>query len=258
VIYPHKLEQIAYSDLKDLHYEVAVLPIGATEPHGMHLPYGTDFLTAVEIADRICGLANEQKARTISLPALPYGVDTNQMEFPLAMNVNQSTINLVVSDLLDSLEHHGIRKVMILNGHGGNEFKGFLREEFGKREQFVCMTNWWTVGEDAYDDIFEIQDDHAGEMETSIALSIFPELVKLDRASDGATRKTDYSAINEGWVKITRPWHLLTKDSTSTDPRGATADKGKRYLDVVTERLAAYLTELSNTPYSPDMPYSIK
>ena len=51
MLYPHKLEQIAYSDLKDLSYEVAVLPIGATEPHGMHLPYGTDFLTGAEIAD---------------------------------------------------------------------------------------------------------------------------------------------------------------------------------------------------------------
>lgn len=254
--YPHYLERTTYSDVLNLRYEVAVLPVGATEPHGKHLPYGEDTLQAAIVGERICRAANEQGARTICLPTIPYGVDTNQLGFPFAMSINQSTLNLVVSDLLDTLAHHGIRKVVLLNGHGGNEFKGLLREEFGARDQFLCLVNWWTVGDDVYDEIFAIQDDHAGEMETSIGLALFPELVHLDRASDGATRKTDFDGINDGWVQIARPWHLLTKDSTSADPRQATAEKGHRFLEIIVERLATFLTELSETPYNRNMPYS--
>lgn len=257
VIYPHSLERTTYSDVLDLHYEVAVLPIGATEPHGKHLPYGEDFLQVAVVGDRICRAANERGARTICLPTIPYGVETNQLGFPFAMNVNQSTLNLVVSDLLDTLVHHGIRKVVLLNGHGGNEFRGLLREEYGKyREQFLCLVNWWTVGFDVYDEIFAVMDDHAGEMETSIGLALFPDLVHFERAGDGATRKADFDGINDGWVQIARPWHLLTKDSTSTDPRQASAEKGERYLAVIVERLATFLTELSATLYSANMPFS--
>ena len=254
--YPSTLETTSYADVKDLAYEVAVLPIGATEPHGMHLPYGVDSHTATQIADRACRLANGGGARTLRLPTIPYGVDTNQMAFPFAMNVHQSTLNILFADLLDSLEHHGVRKVVVVNGHGGNEFKAFLREEYGKREQFACLIDWWRVGMDAYDEFFERPDDHSGEMETSVSLHLFPERVDLDRAGDGATRETDFAAINDGWVQVTRPWHLLTQDSSAGDPRRATAEKGARYVELVLERIAGFLIELSGTPYSPDMPYS--
>jgi len=247
---------MSYSDIKDLKYEVAVLPIGATEPHGMHLPFGQDALHSEQIAAMACERANENGAKTMLLPTIPYGVDTNQMAFPFAMNVHQSTLNTIVSDLLDTLLHHGIRKVVIVNGHGGNEFKGFLRDQFGKRDMFVCLTNWWTVASDLGAQLFENEDDHAGEMETSTALHLFPSLVHLDRASDGATRESDFEAINNGWVKITRPWHLLTKDSTSGDPRRATAEKGRRYVELTVERISDFLIKLSNTPYDSSVPYT--
>lgn len=253
--YPWNLETITYADVKDVRYEVAVLPVGATEPHGKHLPYGQDGFHATAIADRACRMANERGAKAIRLPTVPYGVDTNQLGFPFAMNVHQRTLNLIVGDLLDSLVRHGVPKLVILNAHGGNEFKSFLREQFGRKEIFVCLINWWTVASDIGESLFTHPDDHAGEMEASIALHLYPELVHLDRAGDGSTRRTDFEAINRGWVHITRPWHLFTKDSTSGDPRQATAEKGKRYVEVTVERIAAFLVELSATPYDEHFPY---
>jgi creatinine amidohydrolase len=107
------------------------------------------------------------------------------------------------------------------------------------------VVDWWKVGLDRYGEIFEKPDDHAGEMETSVALELYPELVELERMSDGATRSARFEAIRRGWAAITRPWHLLTESSGVGDPRAATREKGQRYLELVTERLAQFLTELS-------------
>jgi creatinine amidohydrolase len=256
MIYPWILEDTTYSDVEDLSYEVAVLPVGATEPHGKHLPYGQDSFHATEVAQRSCRIANEAGARTICLPSIRYGVDTNQLAFPFAMNVHQSTLNAVVGDLADSLLCHGIRKLVIVNGHGGNEFKSFLREVFGEREMFISLIDWWTVGSDALADLFVHGDDHAGEMETSIALHMHPDLVRPDAAGDGSTRETDFRAINEGWVRVTRPWHLLTKDSAAGNPEHATPEKGQQYAELCIGRIAEYFEQLSATPYDADMPYS--
>jgi len=255
MIYPWNLETVTYADIEQLRYEVAVLPVGAIEPHGKHLPYGEDFFCATAIADRSCRSANEQGARTIRLPAIPYGVDSNLLAFPFAMNVRQSTLNRVAADVMDSLVHHGVHKLVIFNGHGGNEFKSFLREHYGRPDIFVCLINWWTVGGDVGRELFTHEDDHAGEMEASVSLHLFPDLVHLERAGDGSTRKTDFRAINEGWVQITRPWHLFTKDSNAGDARLATAEKGERYVRVSVERIAQFLVELSATPYDERFPY---
>jgi len=253
--YPWNLETTTYGDVGPLRYEVALLPIGATEPHGKHLPYGEDFLCATAVAERACRLANEGGARTIRLPTVPYGVDTNQLAFPFAMNVHQSTLNRLVGDVMDSLVHHGIRKFVILNGHGGNEFKSFLREEYGRRDMFACLVNWWTVADDVGRTLFVNPDNHSGEMETSVALHLFGDLVHLERAGDGSTRRTMFAAIEEGWVQITRPWHLFTKDTGAGDPRQATAEKGDAYVRVTTERIASFLAELSAAPYDARFPY---
>jgi creatinine amidohydrolase len=252
---PWLLENTRYSELESLKYEVAVLPIGATEPHGKHLPYGQDFLAVHLVADAACRRANEQGAASIALPTIPYGVDTNQFGFPFAMSLYQKTLNLILDDLIESLVHHGVRKLIILNGHGGNEFKSYLRERYGKPEIFVCCINWWTVAEDLYNTVFTHPEDHSGEMETSFALHFMPELVDLNRAGDGSTRKTDFEGMNAGWVQIARPWHLFTKDSASGDPRLSTAEKGRVYTDLCVDRIAQFIAELSATPYEGNFPY---
>src|SRR5437763_1250104 len=94
-----KLAEVRYSIVRERKYEVAVLPIGATEPHGQHMAYGTDNYEVESLADRACELAHAAGAKVILLPTIPYGVDTNQMAFPLAMNVNPSTLNALITDI---------------------------------------------------------------------------------------------------------------------------------------------------------------
>jgi creatinine amidohydrolase len=182
------------------------------------------------------------------------------MAFPLAMNLNPSTLFAVVADLVRSLEHHGIRKFVLLNSHGGNEFKALVRELYGKTSVHVFLCNWYSAVRDAAEKIFEHADDHAGEMETSFALAYFPELVGRHDdgsliADEGKVAPTRFEAVNRGWVSITRPWHLLTTNSGAGYPHAATAEKGRRLMDKVVERLAPFLVELSAAKIDEKFPF---
>ena len=255
-----KLAELHYGEVKAHRFEVAVLPLGCTEPHNLHLPYGTDTLEAEAIADRVCQTATEAAARVIMLPAIPYGTTTNQRDCALSMNVNPSTLHLLIGDLITSLEGHGIRKLLLLNSHGGNDLKPLLREMYGKTQVRLFLCNWYQMVADVYEKIFEHRDDHAGEMETSIALAYFPDLVarRADgtlAADDGACAPTRFEAVNRGWVAITRPWSRLTTNTGAGYPHAASAKKGRRVVDTIVERLSAFLVELSAAELDETFPF---
>ena len=174
---PWKLAETNYGAVKQLHYEVAVLPFGAIEPHNLHLPYGMDALEGDAVGEQICAEAHRRGAKVILLPTIPYGTQTNQAKFPFAMNLYPSTLRAITGDLVESLVRTGIRKIVLLNSHGGNDLKWVLREMYGRTPAHLFLCNWYTVFKDLFGDIFEQSDDHAGEMETSFALAHCPELV---------------------------------------------------------------------------------
>jgi len=257
---PWILAETNYAYTKENPYEVAVLPLGATEPHNFHLPYGTDTYEGTIIGEKICEAAHERGAKVVLLPCIPYGTETNMRELPLAMNVNPSTLNQMVTDLIESLAESNVRKVLILNSHGGNEMKPLLRELAGKTPAHIFLCNWYKVFPDVYHEIFDRVDDHAGEMETSFCLAFVPELVARNddgtlTADAGETSTTRFEAINQGWVSITRPWHLLTTNTGSGNPHAATAEKGRRLMDLLVERLATFLVELSDAELDQRFPF---
>jgi creatinine amidohydrolase len=260
MIRPWKLAETNYAYVKEHAFEVAVLPLGATEPHNLHLPYGTDCFEADTIGEHICAAAHERGAKVVLLPTMPYGTETNQMAFPLAMNVNPSTLLAVIRDLVDSLAGHGIRKIVLLNSHGGNDLKPVLRELYGETPAHVFLCNWYAALSDMQREIFAHADDHAGEMETSLGLAYFPDLVARNpdgslAADEGATRSTRFEAVNRGWVSITRPWHLLTTNSGAGNPHAATAEKGRLLVKHVVDRLATFLVELSAAELDERFPF---
>ena len=111
-------------------WQVAVLPFGATEPHNLHMPYGTDNFQVEALARRACGHAWEKGARVLLLPTLPFGVNTNHLKVPggVACSVLPTTLLAIITDIVESLSMQGIRKLVLLNGHGGNELKPLMRE----------------------------------------------------------------------------------------------------------------------------------
>jgi creatinine amidohydrolase len=254
------LSEANYHQVKQTPYQVAVLPLGATEPHNLHLPYSTDTLEGTLVGQRICQAAWDRGAKVVLLPTVPYGTETNMRRLPLAMNLNPSTLYAVVTDLIESLVTSGIRKIVLLNSHGGNEFKPLLRELYGRTEAFLFLCNWYQAIEDVYGEIFEHPEDHAGEMETSLAMAYFPELIGRDAdgrllADDGATAQPRLRALQEGWVSITRPWHLLTTNTGSGYPHRASRDKGERLMEVIVQRYADFLVELAQAELDERFPF---
>lgn len=253
---PWNLLTLSLADLSDRpRPEVAVIPLGAIEPHNYHLPYGNDFLTASRVAELACERATAEGASVVLLPGCPYGVDKNLLKFPLVVHVSIFTLNALLTDIIRSLERHQIHKLVLLNGHGGNTLKPLLREWYSETPVFVSLIDWWKVGADVYEQIFACADDHAGEMETSVALALYPELVKMERAVWEPPKQPVLKGVREGWVQVTRPWHGVTTTSGTADPRQATPEKGKKYLEVVVERIASYLVELARSPLHEAFPF---
>jgi creatinine amidohydrolase len=257
---PWKLAEITLQDVRDANFQAAVLPFGATEPHNLHLPYGTDILEADWIANEICKGAWQRQAHVALLPTIPYGTETNMQRFPLAMNLQPSTLGLVVRDLVQSVEASGIRKLLLLNSHGGNELKPILRELYGQTGVHIFLCNWFQMVRDAASQIFDIPDDHAGEMETSLILAYRPELVARKengqlQADDGRVAASRFEAVQKGWVGITRPWHLLTTNSGSGTPHAATAEKGQALMEVIRARLVPFLVDLASSPCDESFPF---
>src|SRR5437868_6755002 len=116
--------------VKPQKWEVAVLPFGATEPHNLHMAYGTDKFQVEEVGRRACDRAYKAGAKVILLPAMPFGVNTNHLKVPgaLACSVTPTTVLAVLTDLTDAMERQGVKNMLLLNGHGGNELKPLTRE----------------------------------------------------------------------------------------------------------------------------------
>jgi creatinine amidohydrolase len=245
--------------LSQFNYEVAVIPTSAIEAHNRHLPEGQDFLHTTEIANRCCKAAWKKCKSIICLPAIPYGVDCNQMDFPMAIHVSQKTLDKMLREIVVSLVKHSIRKVIILNGHGGNDFVPFIRQIQCDIDVHVFLCNWWQVGSDKYNEIFEKSDDHAGEFETSVALHLYPELVEMNNAGDGTVRPFRFKALEKGWVRTSRNFAKLNENCAAGVPTAASAEKGKKYLDLVCERISQFLVQLAEEqideffPHKPDI-----
>ncbi len=257
---PWRLAELNLAEVRELQFEVAVLPLGATEPHNLHLPYGTDIFEAQTLADLACQFATARGARVALLPTIPFGTETNLREFPLAINLNPSTLHRVIEDIVASLVQSGIQKIVLLNSHGGNDFKPLLRELYGKTSAHLFLCNWYQTIADVCRDLLENPDDHAGEMETSLALAYFGHLVARDKtgklqADDGQKRPSRFEAINSGWISISRPWHLLTTNSGAGNPHFATAAKGAKIAETVQQRLGEFLVELSASPLDGYFPF---
>ncbi|MFN2572061.1 MAG: creatininase family protein [Gemmatimonadales bacterium] len=242
---PYLLNELTWKTVRDTRYEVAVLPWGATEAHNLHLPYGTDNIQADEVAARAAARAWQRGAKVVVLPCLPFGVNTGQLDIPLCINMNPSTQALVLRDVAMSLAGQGIAKLVIFNGHGANDFRQMIRELQPQLSLFLCTVNWYKVV-DPKRFFADPLGDHAGELETSVMQHIAADLVlPLSEAGDGSARTFKIAAFREGWAWAPRNWRQVTDDTGSGNPSASTPEKGKRYIEAVTDKIAEFFVALA-------------
>jgi creatinine amidohydrolase len=241
---PYILAETTWKTVDATPYEVAVLPWGATEAHNYHLPYATDTIQCDHIAARAAERAWSSGARVAVLPTVPFGVNTTQLDIKLCLNMNPSTQAALLADLVSALDGQGIHKLLVLNGHGGNDFRQMIRELQPRTRVFLSSINWWSCVD--VRDFIEEAGDHAGEAETAAMLHLAPELVRpLNEAGPGRARLSRLRGIREGWAWAPRRWTQVTADTGIGNPAKATAEKGAAYVAAAAERIGGFLVELA-------------
>lgn len=243
---PYILAETNWKTLKKQEVKLAVLPWGATEAHNYHLPYATDIIEGEAIAAEAGRKAWEQGAKIMILPCIPFGVNTGQTDIKLNINMHPSTQAAVLSDVIEVLNRQNIHKLLVLNGHGGNNFKPIIRE-LGVQypEMFISFCNWFQAVDKG--DFFDHPEgNHADEMETSLVMYLRPELVRpLDEAGEGKAKQYRIKALRKDWAWAERKWSQVTKDTGVGNPKKASAEKGKAYFEVVTDKVSELFIELA-------------
>ena len=139
----------------------------------------------------------------------------------------------------------GFKKLVIINGHGGNTFKTYVRDLAKKYPDFtVIVVDWWAIVP-TKDYFEETPDEHGGEQETSVLLHYRPDLVKMEQAGDGKVIPLPMESINNkvGWLP--RNWGVVSEDTGIGNPKKSTAEKGEKYAKAVVEKIANLLVELA-------------
>ena len=242
---PWIIAETNWKQVKQTKYDVAVLPMGATEAHNWHLPYGTDSYQNDALCAEAGRIAWEAGAKVGILPNIPFGVQTGQLDIPFCINMNPSTQMMVINDVIASLAGVGVNKLVLFNGHGGNDFKQILRELQAKWPQvFLSQVFWPNVDSGA--DIFTILGDHADERETSLMLHFHPDIVlpKSDWGS-GSSHAPKLKGIRDKMAWAQREWTKTTDDTGVGDPQHSTAERGAAYAKSICEKFAGYLVELA-------------
>ncbi len=232
--------------LKEGYYDKAVFPVGSTEYHGEHLPFGTDTLVAKSLASTVANRVDGM----LCIPALPFGMSRHYSKFPVSITLSTETLIRVLKETLESLNQHGIRRLLIINGHDGNisAIEAATREYRVDHPEMkiAVLEAWWvTSAELLPKGTFEAWGGlgHAGEGETSIMLKINPELVNMSKAKGHIPNLPDH--IQMKWL-----FHEITPYGVTGDPTKATTEKGALMWDALVECLVNFVNEMDRTGWN--------
>jgi creatinine amidohydrolase len=243
---PYILMEANYQQLKQYRPNIAVLPWGATEAHNYHLPHGTDVVEATTLAERAAQLAFEAGAKPIVLPTIPFGNNAQQLDQVATISFSTATAAAILRDVARSLKTQGIDRLVILNSHGGNEFRPLVRDVQSECGVLIVVINFYQMCQDQQNAIFADAGDHAGELETSFLLYVKPELVQLNQAGPGKRIAFAIEGLTQSGVWTPRPWSASHPDTGSGDPSAATAEKGRKYIDTIAAAISRVLIALSS------------
>ncbi|MFJ8918992.1 creatininase family protein [Streptomyces sp. NPDC102415] len=217
---------------------IAVLPVGSQEQHAEHLPMGTDTLLVEAVLDRALALLDEEAAAQVPalvrLPTLPYGHSPHHL-FAAALTLSASTLGAVLGEILDSLAACGHRRILVVNGHGGNdEIMKLAVKRFALRAEVTAAAcSYWTVTSGEEDGGRpDVTPGHAGWFETSLMLAAHPGLVRTPvpaRAPVDPPPLFDRPPYPGLTVERHGEWERV--GGSTDDASAAAAGQGRRLLD---------------------------
>ena len=230
--------------------DTAILPCGAIEQHGLHLPVDVDYFDAYYMAKKVAEKC--AKPKPFVLPPIPYGVSYHHSEFKGTISVTNNALSALIYDIGMSLAHNGIKKLVILNGHGDNKPTLTYAAQMINRDAkiFVCVETGETSDVDLYNLIDTPNDIHAGEIETSTTLALRPELVDMDKAVD------ETLDLDNEYLDFTSQrgvnWYVHTRRISHSGVMGnaqkATVEKGKKMWAISIDKMVEFIESIMHTP----------
>lgn len=230
------------------HVDIAFLPIGAIEQHGPHLPLDTDAFDAAYLANRVAEACSDPKP--LVLPLISYGVSYHHEGFKGTISIRNDTLSRLVYDIGMSAAQNGIRKLVIINGHGGNGPAINHAAQMVNRDAqiLVCVDTGETSDFDIGGIVKTENDVHAGEIETSTSLAVRPALVRMDLAEafvpNFSSRYLNFTSIRGvSWYAHTRK---ISATGVMGDPTRANAEKGEKIWQTMIAHLVALAEDLKS------------
>jgi creatinine amidohydrolase len=233
------LADLTPKEIRDGTFDVAVLPVAATEYHGDHLPVSTDTIMATALAERCA----RELGTALVLPAIPYGVSLHHLMFPWTLSVRPQTLTQMVLDIGESLLRHGIGRLLVVSAHDGNPapIENAARELADRHGIAVALLSGWQgmARQLLVDTEFDVDLDHGGRSEMSVVLHLRPELAHPERAVDLPQQRSGHPVRLFGSFEDVSPWGY------TGPPSAGSAEEGAAILDALAEHVGPFLRELA-------------
>jgi creatinine amidohydrolase len=238
----HKIHELSWVELgerlKDT--DTVIVPTGAVEVYGPHMPMGTDSIVAEALA-----LLVAEKTGALVSPTIQMGDSSMIMDYPGTLTLRRSTYEAVLDDLCSGLVGYGIRNLLFINGHSGNvDMINSIARKYQKQNGVTCgQIDWWRFAMANGDGIFEekgyMAHGHASECGTSVMLHLRPDLVDMSKATRIEPTSDGYKVFTDVIRYI--PVGAKTPNGTIGDATIATAEKGRALVERSVERITAYM-----------------
>lgn len=229
---------------------LVIIPVGAIEQHGPHLPINTDTIIIDAIAARVCN-SMDPDYTVFKAPVVSYGNSHHHFPFP-TMSLKSETLISLLKDLVQSLVTFGCKSILILNSHGGNDeaIRIVARDMSRECQVSIGAASYWTIAWTRLINECNALDlgrvpGHAGGFETSLMLALTPERVKLEKRPP--LREDKIPAVdNARRIYISRPNNSVGINGISDDARHAAQDIGEKALSVIVEEVIKTAKEFIN------------
>jgi creatinine amidohydrolase len=224
---------------------IALLILGACENHGDHLPFGPDFIFPLELAKRVA----IKIKNLVILPPVPYGVSSHHKKFFMTISLDANTVISIIENILDSIYNNGIHKILIINGHDGNiapiEIASRNIKDKYTNITIACLESWWELIGKLLPNTFDIWYGlgHGGEAETSVLMTIRPELVDKNNIPEDTIPNLPKH------LRIYWTMDELTKTGATGSAKNASVKKGEIICKILEDVLISFLIDMEKAQW---------
>jgi len=249
------LGNYTWEEVKDLSDKdpVVLLPLGAFEQHGKHLPLKVDEFMVNNIANESVKKSHQKNINAVAAPVIWSGYSPHHMDFPGTISIKDETLTNLILDIVESLVKNKLERILILNGHGGNIaiLKNVGQKLKYDKNIYIATASYWDF---AMKEINEWRDsplggiNHACEMETALMLHMQEEIVKKDKIVDNPLKRSSYTGVDllsGGSVGVSASFKELSDHGVIGSPSLASKKKGTELYEIITDKVSDFIEDFS-------------